>query len=161
MGLVIVLYLRPYLLEGDFGVPSYVHREVVLVRHTVLAVDRVRLLNVLERRFETAKGNTNGDNYLAGTVPGSPEVVVVVPADGLGKIVPWAEEINGPGLSVVAGEDAAFGPLFHREILVDPGNGCHHVLPAEPVSVRSVLQTFGTSTQTPLTSRVPSVPRST
>ena len=99
-----MLDLRPYLLEGHLRVLADVHREVVFIRHAVLAVDRARLLDVLERRFETAKGNTNGDNYLAGTVPGSPEVVVVVPADGLGKIVPWAEEINGPGLSIVAGK---------------------------------------------------------
>src|SRR5215207_2915986 len=133
-GSIVMLNLRPYLLERRLRVSSHIYWKGIFVGHAVLAVARIYLLYVLEQRFETAKGNTDGDNHLAGTLPGSPDIVVVVPADGLGKVVLRAEEIDSPGLSVVAGEDAAFRLLFRRKILVDSGNSHYHVLPAEPVS---------------------------
>src|SRR5215217_6028589 len=132
-GSVVMLNLRPYLLERRFRVSSHIYWKVIFVRHAVLAVARIYLLDVIEHRFETAKGNTDGDNHLAGTIPGSPDVVVVVSADGLRKVVLRAEEIDGPSLAVVAGEDTAFGPLFRRKIAVDIGYGRYHWLPAEPV----------------------------
>jgi hypothetical protein len=130
---IVMLNLRPYLLERCLRVSSYIYWKVVFVGHAVIAVVRIHLLDVIEYRFETAKGNTDGDNHLAGTIPGSPDVVVVVSADGLRKVVLRAEEIDGPSLSVVAGEDAAFGPLFRRKIVVDTGYGRYHCLPTEPV----------------------------
>src|SRR5215207_8198977 len=132
-GSIEMLNLRPYLLESRLRVSSHIYWKVIFVGHAVLAVARIYLLDIIEHCFETAKGNTNGDNHLAGTVPGSPDIVVVVPANGLRKVVLRAEEINGPSLSVVAGEDAAFGPLFRRKIVVDTSDGRYHCLPAEPV----------------------------
>src|SRR5918997_142237 len=130
---IVMLNLRPYLLERRLRVSSHIYWKVVFVGHAVFAVVRIHLLDVIEHHFETAKGNTDGDNHPAGTIPGSPDIVVVVPADGLGKVVLRAEEIDGPSLSVVAGDDAAFGPLFRRRIMVDIGYGRSHCLPAEPV----------------------------
>src|ERR687893_1027512 len=128
-----MLNLRPYLLEGGLRASHDVYREIVLVRHAVLAINGIRLLDVLEHPFKTVKGNTDGDNHPAGTVPGSPDVVVVVSADGLREVVSWAEEIDSPSLSVVAGVDAAFRLLFRRKIAIDTGYGRYHCLPAEPV----------------------------
>src|SRR5215207_5465066 len=132
-GSIVMLNLRPYLLESRLGVSSHIYWKVIFVGHAVLALASIYLLDIIEHRFETAKGNTDGDNHLASTVPGSPDVVVVVPANGLGKVVLRAEELDGPSLSVVAGEDAAFGSLFRRKIPVDAGYGRYHCLPAEPV----------------------------
>src|SRR5215213_8895529 len=91
---IVMLNLRPYLLKGRLRVSSHIYWKVIFVGHTVLAVARIYLLDIVEHRFETAKWNTDGDKHLAGTVPGSPDIVVVVPANGLGKVVLWAEEID-------------------------------------------------------------------
>src|SRR5919202_3233672 len=130
---IVMLNLWPYLLESRLRVSSHIYWKVIFVGHAVLAVARIYLLDIIEYRFKTTKGNTDGDNHFAGTVIGSPDIVVVVPADGLRKVVPWPEEIDGASLSVVAGEDAAFGSLFGRKIPIDTGYGRHHCLPAEPV----------------------------
>jgi hypothetical protein len=114
--------LQPYLLGERFGVTSYVYLKVILVRHAVLAVACICLLHLLKQRFEMLKGNVDGDNDFSGTISGCSGVAVVVPTDGLGKVIPRAEEIDSPGLSIVAGKDAAFGLLFRRKILVNPGN---------------------------------------
>src|SRR5215204_7020678 len=104
---IVMLNLRPYLLERRLRVSSHIYWKVIFVGHTVLAVTRIYLLDIIKRHFETTKGNTDGDNHFAGTVIGSPDIVVVVPADGLRKVVLRAEEIDGASLSVVAGEDTA------------------------------------------------------
>jgi hypothetical protein len=129
----IVPNLRPYLLERYFRVSSDIYWKVIFVWHAVLAVARIHLLDLIEHHFETGKGNTDGDNHLTATVPGSPDVVAVVPAYGLGEVVLRAEEIYRPGFPVIASKDAAFGPLFRRKIAVDTGYGCYHILPAKPV----------------------------
>src|SRR3712207_9272649 len=75
---IVMLNLRPYLLERRLRVSSHVYWKVVFVGHAVLAVVRIHLLDVTEHHFETAKGNSDGDYHQAGTIPGSPDVVVVV-----------------------------------------------------------------------------------
>src|SRR5919199_6321988 len=132
-GSTIVPNLWPYLLEGHLRVSSDIYWKVIFVWHAVLAVARIHLLDLLKHRLETAKGNTDGDNHLIATVPRSPDVVVVVSAYGLGKVVLRAEEIYRPGFPIIAGKDAAFGPLFRRKIPVDTGYRCYHILPAKPV----------------------------
>src|SRR5215204_3235579 len=84
---IVMLNLRPYLLARRLRVSSHIYWKVIFVGHAVLAVARIYLLDINELRYETAKGNTNGDKHRAGTVPGSPEVVNVVSTDGLKNIV--------------------------------------------------------------------------
>src|SRR5215216_1723733 len=70
---------------------------------------------------------------MAAAVSWAPDIVVVVAADRLGKVVRPAEEIYSPSFSVVACQDATFDLLFLWERAVDTGNSCHHILPTEPV----------------------------
>ncbi len=115
-----MLDLRPQLLERRAGIPAHVGRQIVLVRHAVLTPDRGLLLDVAEEVLEVAAGKTYGDYDLARAVPGSPDVVVVVTADGVGKPVRLAEEVYGPRFTVVGGEDAGSGAVLRRQRVVDP-----------------------------------------
>jgi hypothetical protein len=54
-----MLGLRPQLLEGRPGIPADAHRQVVLVRHAVLATDRGRLFDDAERGVKIATGNAD------------------------------------------------------------------------------------------------------
>src|SRR5215210_947035 len=125
--------LGPGFFERYLRVPEDVDRQVLLVGHAVLAGDGVRVLDVVEHRFEPFAGDTDGDDDLARTTPRSPDVVVIVTADDPREEVFRAEEIEGPGLPEVTGEDAASCLLRRREVAIDPGNGLYHVFPTLPV----------------------------
>jgi len=64
--------------------------------------------------LEILAGDAHGDNDLAAAISRAPDEIAVVPAYGLGQPVPWAEEIYGSRFSVVAGKDAALGPVLTR-----------------------------------------------
>jgi hypothetical protein len=91
-----VLDLRPQVLEWRPGIPAGVHRQIVLVRHAVLAPNHSLLLDFTEDRLEILARNSYGDDDLAGAVSGSPNLVAVVTADGFGEPVLWAEKVYGP-----------------------------------------------------------------
>src|SRR5215212_4531899 len=132
-GSVVVLKLRPGFFERHLRVAADVDGEVVLVRHAVLAPHRIRLFDVAEHGLEEFGREADADHDLPGATSWSPQIIVVVAADGFGKTVPGAVEVHGRGLAVVAGEDAGFGLLLRRQPVAYPGDGPHHVLPTQPV----------------------------
>jgi hypothetical protein len=91
-----VLDLRPELLERRSGLTGDIYRLIILVPHAVLAPDLTLLLDLTEDRLQISVRNADGDDDLARAVPGSPDVVAVVAADGFGEPVLLAEEVYGP-----------------------------------------------------------------
>src|SRR5919112_204689 len=83
-------------------------------------------------RRTVSKGyrDAHGDHDLPRAISWSPEVEIVVPADDLREPVPRTEEVEGPSLTEVAGEDAALLPFVLGEGVVDAGDGFGQILPA-------------------------------
>src|SRR5215218_5714937 len=86
-------------------------------------------------------GHADGDHHLPRAPSRSPQVVGVVPAYGLRKTVPFAQEVEGAGLPVVGGKDAGAGALTGGEAIVDARYGLRHVLPSEPIPYRGCGKT--------------------
>src|SRR5215204_7039599 len=113
--LVVLLELWPGFFEGKLRVPGDVDWQVVLLWHAVLALDSIRLLDAAENLLELLERDARGDHDRPRATSWSPEVEIVVPADDLREPIPRTEEVEGPGLAEVAGEDAALLPYFPGE----------------------------------------------
>ena len=68
-----------------------IHREIIFRRHAVLTCDRTGLCDALEHWLQGGEWIAYTDHDRARTLSRPPQVVSVMPTDGLGQMILWAE----------------------------------------------------------------------
>src|SRR5580704_3004194 len=129
------LYLRPELGEGaEFCAAANVDVDLFLERVGIVS-GCANVFDVIPELFEAFTAVIEDDHAVAGVASWAPEKPGLMAAEGWGQAVGAAEEVDGTGLAVVLGEDAAVPTVVDGKVVPRYGGFGDDLLPSELVCV--------------------------
>ena len=134
-GLPPALHFRPELGKGaEFR--TLAKEDVDLFFQSVGVLSgRAHILHVFPEAFENLSAVVKDDHAVSGVATRAPEEPGLVAAEGRREAVAAAEEIDGAGLAVVLGEDAAIVALVDGDAIPSDSSFVSDLFPAELVGV--------------------------
>src|SRR4029077_13990591 len=97
---------------GHARIAADVNGKIIFIGDSIRVGDRRRLLNIRKEELKLAKVHAHRDDNSAGRIPGSPEVIIIVRADGPRQTIRWAEVIDGAGFAIIGRENGSMSAVF-------------------------------------------------